>query len=323
MESLRLYTSSDKISPWCEYTPRSLATKIHDSKVMTKFGQRKLLISEIQFLTHFEGNFVIYVGSACGIHIKYLVALFPEKIFYLIDSSPHDRDLSALPNVIIQSTLFTNDLIDIILAEFIEHDIVVSKDVLFISDIRSQNAIPTKNHNGQQDLEDSVLTDMNLQMDWVLKLKPAHALLKFRLPYIVGMSEYVDTKNTIRYLDGIILKQIYSPEQSSECRLIASYDSKLDSYPMTTYDCRLYENQMYFYNRYSRIRRVYIPDEIFNNVKKFRHDKIILRRAELSFECDVWKEYLEIFRKIDATPTRIVRLINDLTKSMFESYLTN
>jgi hypothetical protein len=333
MEDLRLYTSGPKCSsdpkcsPWCEYSRRSLVTKMHDLKLYNRFGQRKLLISEVQFLTHFLVKFIIYAGSACGIHIKYLSALFPNVTFYLIDPSPFDRDLTELPNVILQATLFTNECIDVINKELLEWGINPSQEVGFISDIRSESAVPEKkNSQGQQNVEDGVLSDMNMQMEWIRRLRPKHAMLKFRLPYIVGMEEYVETQNHVRYLDGIILKQIYSPEQSSESRLIVTYNEILakadpeNPYPMVTYDCRLYENQMYFYNRFLRIRRAHIPDEIYDNIEKFKPNKVILRRGEIALECEVWKEYL-VSRAINPSPENIVRLINDATKSIFESYL--
>ncbi len=315
MEALRLPENG----PWCEYAPRGLATKLHDQELYNQFGQRKLLMSEVQFLTHFNVRFIVYAGAASGIHIKYLSALFPSVTFYLVDPAPFDRDLSLLPNVVLEPGLFTNDTVAALLETFREYEINPREDVGFISDIRSQSAVPDKTVNQYQKVEDGILSDMDMQMEWVLKLEPKHAMLKFRLPYIAGMDEYVDVKRTVEYLDGIILRQIYSPCQSSETRLIVSRQAS--GYPMRTYDCKLYENQLYYYNRYERVRRVELDDAIFNGIKKFKAGSIVLRRAELAIECEIWREYLE-FRKLSATPDNIVRLINDATYSIFESYIT-
>jgi hypothetical protein len=62
--------------------------------LINHWGQRKLLLSEIQFLTKyydlFDNNkkkYVLYVGAAHGIHIPVLSKLFPELNFILYDPS--------------------------------------------------------------------------------------------------------------------------------------------------------------------------------------------------------------------------------------------
>lgn len=322
MDELTLCMEGENMSPWCTYTRRTMATKLYDSKFYNRWGQRKLLMTEVAFLTHYNCSIIIYAGSACGIHIKFLASLYPEKTFYLIDPAPFDRDLTLMPNIILQSTFFTDECVDEILKVFEENDIDVSKEVGFISDIRSDNATPSKkNIKGEQRVEDGVLNDMNMQMGWVEKLKPAHCMLKFRLPYVRGMSENVEVKNTIDYLDGKIMMQLYSPEQSSETRLIASYDpnNKNNPYKKRKYDCELYENQLYYYNRYTRIRRYDIPDDIYKKVFKFKSHAEIPKRAELGIECQLWREYLRS-KNIPDTNNNVLKLINDATLSIFESY---
>jgi hypothetical protein len=323
MEELRLYTDGSNQSPWCNYSKRSMATQLHDKQLYHRWGQRKLLMSEIQFLTNYKVKIVIYAGSACGIHIIYLAAaLFPNIVFYLIDPSLFDRGLTKLPNVILQSTFFTDSCIEIILKLCKERGINPSLDIGFISDIRSDTAVPEKKNSGaQQHVEDGVLADMHMQANWVKLLKPKYAMLKFRLPYIVGMSELVETQNYVEYLDGLIWTQIYSPEQSSESRLVVTYDPAIDGYPTKIYDCKLYENQLYYFNRYSRVRRTEIPDKLFKQIKKFNSNSIMLKRAEIAIECQIWKEYL-LSKNIEPSDDNIAQLINDTTYSLFESYLT-
>jgi hypothetical protein len=50
-------------------------------------GQRKLLLSEIEFLTLFArpGDVVVYAGAAPGYHIPYLLDLFPFIKMVLVD----------------------------------------------------------------------------------------------------------------------------------------------------------------------------------------------------------------------------------------------
>lgn len=49
------------------------------------FGQRKLLLSEIQFLSKYTGEYVIYVGAAPGNKTQFLSDLFPDRKFILVD----------------------------------------------------------------------------------------------------------------------------------------------------------------------------------------------------------------------------------------------
>lgn len=61
------------------------------AKTVNHWGQRKLLLSEIEFLTEHanEHTIVIYAGAAPGTHIQYLSReLFPKIKFVLVDPSP-------------------------------------------------------------------------------------------------------------------------------------------------------------------------------------------------------------------------------------------
>ena len=57
-----------------------------------KWGQRKLLITEIDFLTRYydyyrkgEKKYLLYVGASPGIHINYLIYMFPVLNYILYD----------------------------------------------------------------------------------------------------------------------------------------------------------------------------------------------------------------------------------------------
>ena len=52
-------------------------------------GQRKLLLTEIQFYTNIKDNLVIYAGSAPGDHMSVILKMFPEMRFILIDPAFH------------------------------------------------------------------------------------------------------------------------------------------------------------------------------------------------------------------------------------------
>lgn len=60
---------------------------MHTLKPTLHLGQRKLLLSEIQFLTlnHTHSKYVVYAGAGPGHHIHYLYQLFPHLKFILVD----------------------------------------------------------------------------------------------------------------------------------------------------------------------------------------------------------------------------------------------
>ena len=75
------------------------------------WGQRKLLLMELEFLTNFskDGDTVLYVGAGPGDHIPFLAGqLFPKLKFILYDAVPFgfDPELHDLSNVTIVNDLF-------------------------------------------------------------------------------------------------------------------------------------------------------------------------------------------------------------------------
>ncbi len=72
-------------------------------KSVLHWGQRKLLLSEIEFLLlHGDGvKLVVYAGAAPGTHIAYLADLFPEHHFVLYDPAPFT--VKATPQITCRS----------------------------------------------------------------------------------------------------------------------------------------------------------------------------------------------------------------------------
>lgn len=172
-------------------------------KSVLHWGQRKLLMSEIEFLTNYgeAGRIVLYAGAAPGHHINYLSTLFPEMKFVLVDPSP----FAAVPTdrVTIIQDFFTDDL-----AEKYS-----GLGVLFISDIRTASWQEMK----EEDVESYVESDNVAQMRWHGILKPHRSMLKFRLPYVENHS----SANThTRYLDGEVYLPVWGPQTTSETRLV-------------------------------------------------------------------------------------------------------
>ena len=59
-------------------------------KSVAHWGQRKLLLAEIEFLARHAqpGVICVYAGAAPGTHIEFLAQLFPEVQFVLVDPAP-------------------------------------------------------------------------------------------------------------------------------------------------------------------------------------------------------------------------------------------
>ena len=221
-------------SPELEYMERKQAprTTIH-------LGQRKLLFTEIEFMTKYiprdKKTIVIYIGAAPGIHISLLIELFPNIDFMLYDPRSFDKKLYNYKNCKIFKCYFTTEM-SINLRNKLK-----DKNYYLISDIRSTTI--------EEDIEDDLL----LQQEWVKILKPKYSMLKFRLP-----------RNDIKfnYLDGEVRIQLWSPITSTETRLIVPRN-----YKMKTWDVQKYENQLNYFNTITRVQ--YYPHNY--NIKNFDH----------------------------------------------------
>lgn len=98
--------------PQTAWFPRNETDKqSHWMKDDSPWGQRKLLLTEIEFLTEFakDGDTVLYIGAAPGTHIPYLAGeLFPYVAFVLYDPARFDFDpvRDGLVNVRIVNDFF-------------------------------------------------------------------------------------------------------------------------------------------------------------------------------------------------------------------------
>jgi len=227
------------------------------------WGQRKLLIAEIEFLT-ICGNehqsrevdtVVVYAGAAPGTHVKALAKMFPWLQFVLVDPAPFT--VSPTDKVKIIQKMFTNEL-----AQELANDI--KGQIVFISDVRSADYAIHK------DSEKRIKDDMQAQWDWHIRLKAVRSMLKFRLPWD-------DAKST--YLDGDLHLPVWGPRSTTECRLIT--DSQK---PQKTrvYDHKKYESQMHYFNVTTR------PSVYPHDVKAEGLDRCYDCRAEV----EILRNYL-------------------------------
>lgn len=223
-------------------------------KQLVKWGQLKLLNSEVQFLTLFWSPqevpkpHVVYAGAALGTHIALLADLFPDCTFHLYDDRDFDAVLSRPEykgRININQRLFSDDEAK----SFAER-----KDVFFISDIRttSYNREEGLTQEQQRLNESLVEGDMNAQQKWTQIIRPVRALLKFRLPYSYDF--VVQAGKTRRYLDGLVFKQQFGPGTTTEGRLVPYSDLR-----MRDWDYEAYESMMFYHNTRTRVSRFINP----------------------------------------------------------------
>lgn len=199
-------------------------------KSVLHWGQRKLLISEIEFLTIIGrtaliNSTIVYAGAAPGTHIHLLSKLFPSVKLILVDPAPFK--IRESDSIAILNTFFTDDLATQLSASH--------KNLYFICDIRTADlSIDTP-----EESERRIITDMNDQMRWHTLLKSQRSMLKFRLPW---------DSQTTTYLAGRIYFPVWGNQTTTEARLITDPDPSATA----TYDHQLYESQMFYFNTITR-----------------------------------------------------------------------
>jgi len=230
------------------------------------WGQLKLLLSEILFLTMFrdQSYTVLYIGAAPGIHIPLLVDLFPQHKYELWDpgsfcetlasqgglscprehSSPHRSDeeiqrispgvfkLSKRDNIVLNRRFFDEKQ-----AKRYEN----RDNVLIICDIRNLAIANARSEKNIQKADSYVIADMKKQMKWVQQIKPVAAYLKFRLGYMPG---------NLTYFNGPIVMQPYAPTNSTEARIIVKNVNKTKNYNNNEY-----EEKMAYFNCHIRTKK--------------------------------------------------------------------
>uniref|UniRef100_A0A6B2L6V4 Cap-specific mRNA (nucleoside-2'-O-)-methyltransferase n=1 Tax=Arcella intermedia TaxID=1963864 RepID=A0A6B2L6V4_9EUKA len=155
-------------------TPRSpYQRREGEFKSVDHWGQRKLLFSEIEFLSLHamdEDVVVIYAGAAPGTHTNYLSDMFPRAYFYLVDPAPFQARASERIEIV--QDYFSDEMAEGLVRRFGD------RVRLFVSDIRSLDR-----EMDDERKEGRVAIDMEWQMKWHEILKPKVSMLKFRLPY--------------------------------------------------------------------------------------------------------------------------------------------
>lgn len=241
-----------------------------------KWGQRKLLITEIDFLTRYydqyrknEKKILLYVGASPGMHINYLNYLFPDIHYVLYDKV--ESLVEQTPNVTFHKKYFDND----------EAKKYVGKNLFFMCDIRTLSAgkYLRKMRNSDDEKSDEyieaneksreiVFDDMKMQKEWAEIMKPIQSYLKFRISW--------DTLTT-EYFDGDIYFQPWNGIGSIEMRIVPKLNtSKL-------WNNKKIEEICFYYNLHTR------------------HSDIRGKKHETLLEETILQEYCDKFKLQDIT----------------------
>lgn len=238
-------------------------------------GQRKLLLSEVQFLSQNRGKIVVYAGAAPSVKGAFLASLFPDRVFVLIDPNPfrikpyggvpvisiekiEDAKLKK-PGIYTLNAYMTNEI-----AAYLQEKRDGS-DILFISDIRT-----VIEANDDKPTTTDIVWNTAQMYVWMKIMKPKVSLLKFRLPFdakgsttnpkvnmeLAKAKEFgidftpVLTGGRLLYPQGVIYLQAWAPPTSTETRLMIRLED-LDNvveYPSLTD----YEDVMFYFNTIQR-----------------------------------------------------------------------
>jgi len=227
-------------------------------------GQRKLLISEIDFFLQLQcfsiPSLVLYAGAAPGQHIAILSDMFPLTRFVLFDpafgeskhpdstkgSCKEHGEIKPDGKIMVRSQLFDESVI----AEFSRE-----MEMLLISDIRTTPQIDESDPDYDYQFEERTDADMKLQQNWTKQLSLRGALLKFRLRHASLVKSQDDDLKTM-YLSGLLRLQTWAKPFSSERRLIVfpshnypdvEYDNKKEDEMMSSFNIE-YRTRPFFHN---------------------------------------------------------------------------
>lgn len=261
-------------------------TRTYDPSIRSAnrhYGQRKLALDEIDFLTRVCNVnagivYVVYAGAAPGVKTAYVASLFPRVRLLMID--PADFDIK--PHAGVSTCMCTIDELN--LDTINQHNITCVQTFMntrmiakiralalpclyFISDVRTACY-----HDDPEDSD--ICYNMAQQYNWIRALEPALSILKFRHPFynqstrefqretnsILMQSEFKPARedgldiianyhaDKLVFFDGELVLQAWAPNTSAETRLIT------DGKKLRDWGSHLvYEGKMFFYN--TSIRR--------------------------------------------------------------------
>lgn len=211
-------------------------------------GQRKLLLSEVQFLTKNHIKYCIYAGSAPGHKTHFLSILFPEIKFILIDPNIFNLVIADIPNnsKITHRTHKHDDIIHIFheyptgsniylnnknpnaytkkenadLITFIKnsnHKIFIIEDYMNakLADLLSnlgKNTFISDIRSGVTGVPNDfdIIWNTSMVYNWINVLKPEYTMVKFRIPYYNKKENLEDWKHV--YKDDFVISKKFGTD---------------------------------------------------------------------------------------------------------------
>ena len=198
------------------------------------WGQLKLLLSEIEFLTPYWGELgyhVIYAGASPGIHMPILAEMFPDIEFTLIDPQPSMIAVGEYRKINVMQDKMTEGLA----RSYAESSF--QNKILFISDVRIG---PEDDKETSDEMQRRIHEDMMNQQKWLQIMNPVLSILKFRLPWDPPGGK-------TSYLDGIVYFPVFGKRLTHEARLVVNRGAGV-----IDYDNSLYEGWMAHFNQFRR-----------------------------------------------------------------------
>ena len=255
----------DENHPSLEYRRRR-----DDEKTCVSYGQRKLLLSLVSFLSQhcrsIDKVIILYVGAAPGNNISIAIDLFPGFEWHLYDPARFALRTDVSKKVFVYQKYFEDDTAKY----WSERKERNNENIIFISDIRTADYTKTKDLDEN---EDQIELDMAMQRKWVEIIRPVVCQLKFRLSYSLE-----GRNNMFEYFDGLLYLQAFAPQTSTECRLVF----KEIKYKM--YDCKKNEEQMFYHNAVVREKNRY-ENEVADGIE-------LVDDWDSSCEVHIWKMFL-------------------------------
>ena len=288
-------------------------------KTVVHWGQRKLLLSEIEFFSVYlskeiENPICVYAGAAHGNHLPLLSAMFPSLTFHLYD--PSKFNITEDDKIKIFNEYFTDEI-----AKMYNTG---KNNIFFLCDIRRTgykeltnkylaergivkfdkegnpigppDLIKEAQKLGQAEHERDVWEDMEMQQQWVLLINPLHSLLKFKLPYPLQDKNNIPIDRKIKYLKGTVFWQQWGPPTTAETRLkpIKNIDGK---YEVADWSVLEYEEWCFYQNYIIREKTKFL--NTFTNEEEPLDYPELLNDYDSTAEVEILRMYLRSFNTED------------------------
>lgn len=236
-------------------TPRrTYSRRQGDVRRASKWGQMKLLLGEVQWLTNHWDRIrdpeiiLVVMGAAPGMHYAALAEMFDGiREIHLWDSSPFSTKLDTYNARIVlhRRRMYEKDAEEYASSRY---------PIFFASDIRSVGP-DMKKDNGRgysdREIEEGVWADHLLQQRTMTIIQPRSALLKFRLPFYMPNQSWQPLSRN--YFAGHIYAQTFAPPSSTETRLVPrekserTPDGKIQ-WETCEYSVQDYEEKLFYLN---------------------------------------------------------------------------